>query len=72
MARRLPALVALAAGAACALLLNAQEPPRRVAAPAREIPAMWEYTAPLISPEKRVHDLSVAQKDPGVVYYQGN
>ncbi len=36
-----------------------------------EVPSMWEYTAPLIAPEKRNHDASRAQKDPTVVYYQG-
>ena len=31
------------------------------------VPRMWEYTAPLISPENRDHDRSRAQKDPTVV-----
>lgn len=35
------------------------------------IPSMWEYSAPLISPEKRDVDPSHAQKDPTVVYYGG-
>jgi len=35
------------------------------------VPAMWEYTAPLISPEKRDKEPSVAQKDPSVVFYAG-
>jgi hypothetical protein len=35
------------------------------------IPAMWEYTQPLISPEKRDHDPSHAQKDPTVVFHAG-
>ena len=35
------------------------------------VPPMWEYTAPLISPEKRDKDASVAQKDPTVVYHDG-
>jgi hypothetical protein len=35
------------------------------------LPASWEYSAPLISPEKRDHDQSVAQKDPSVVCVNG-
>jgi hypothetical protein len=35
------------------------------------VPAEWEYSAPLISPEKRNHDESVAQKDPSVVFVDG-
>lgn len=40
-------------------------------AAAIEIPAMWEYTAPLITPEDRTTNRSFAQKDPSVVFYQG-
>ena len=36
-----------------------------------KVPAMWEYTAPLIAPEKREQDPSVAQKDPTVVFHEG-
>jgi len=36
-----------------------------------EVPAMWEYTAPLIAPEKRRDEPSRAQKDPTVVHYGG-
>ena len=32
---------------------------------------MWEYSAPLIAPEKRDRDASHAQKDPTVVFYGG-
>ena len=39
--------------------------------PTLEIPARWEYTAPVITPEKREQDVSVAQKDPTVVYHEG-
>jgi hypothetical protein len=35
------------------------------------IPALWEYTYPLISPEKRDLNPSHAQKDPTVVFYEG-
>lgn len=34
------------------------------------LPKQWEYSAPLISPEKRDVDRSRAQKDPTVVYYE--
>ncbi len=34
-----------------------------------EAPSQWEYSVPLIAPEKRDHDSSRAQKDPTVVYY---
>ena len=36
-----------------------------------QVPAMWEYSAPLIAPEKRERDPSRAQKDPTVVFYGG-
>ena len=35
------------------------------------VPAMWEYSAPLIAPEKRDRDVSRAQKDPTVVFHGG-
>lgn len=35
------------------------------------VPAMWEYSAPLISPEVREVEPSHAQKDPTVVYHEG-
>lgn len=35
------------------------------------LPAMWEYSPPLIAPELRETDRSAAQKDPTVVFYQG-
>lgn len=34
-------------------------------------PSMWEYTAPLITPEKRDREPSRAQKDPTVVFHDG-
>lgn len=34
-------------------------------------PAFWEYSAPLIAPEKRDRDPSRAQKDPTVVFHDG-
>jgi hypothetical protein len=36
-----------------------------------QMPAAWEYSAPLISPENRDHDRSQAQKDPSVVRVSG-
>jgi len=36
-----------------------------------KIPAIWEYTTPLITPEDRDTIRSLAQKDPSVVYYEG-
>jgi len=35
------------------------------------VPAMWEYSAPLIAPEQREREPSRAQKDPTVVFYEG-
>ena len=35
------------------------------------VPAMWEYSAPLIAPERRDQDTSRAQKDPTVVFFEG-
>ncbi len=36
-----------------------------------EVPTMWEYSAPLIAPEKRERHPSHAQKDPTVVFHGG-
>ena len=44
---------------------------RRAAAPAFQVPAIWEYSVPLIAPEPRQTDPSRAQKDPTVVYHNG-
>src|SRR5574340_397405 len=57
---------------------SAGEPAPR-AAPAQDradraeftVPAMWEYSSPLIAPEKRDSDPSHAQKDPTVVFHGG-
>ncbi|MCH7726539.1 MAG: hypothetical protein IH991_08690, partial [Planctomycetes bacterium] len=40
-------------------------------APDFEVPSTWEYSAPLIAPEKRVRDPSRAQKDPTLVFHNG-
>lgn len=45
--------------------------PGGVQRPPIEVPEQWEYSAPLISPERRDADRSRAQKDPTVVYYDG-
>ena len=42
---------------------------RRTEPAAFKVPAMWEYSAPLIAPEKRESNPSRAQKDPTVVFY---
>ncbi len=34
-----------------------------------KVPTLWEYSAPLIAPEKRDSNPSRAQKDPTVVFY---
>jgi len=39
--------------------------------PVFKLPVMWEYSAPLIGPEKRRREPSRAQKDPSVVFYEG-
>lgn len=36
-----------------------------------KVPAMWEYSAPLIAPEEREQNRSRAQKDPTVVFHDG-
>ena len=43
----------------------------RTEQPAFRVPAIWDYSGPLIAPEKRERDPSRAQKDPTVVYYGG-
>ncbi len=35
------------------------------------VPALWDYSVPLIAPEKRDRDPSRAQKDPTVVFHDG-
>lgn len=62
-------LVSLSAVLASDLLvvLQAQEP-----GPASlTLPAQWEYSAPLLSPEHRDLEPSRAQKDPTVVFHDG-
>ncbi len=46
----------------------AQRPPQTRAF---TVPALWEYSAPLIGPEPRAQDPSRAQKDPTVVFHGG-
>jgi len=43
----------------------------RVSADGFRVPAMWEYSAPLIAPEARTTEPSHAQKDPTVVFSGG-
>lgn len=35
------------------------------------VPNLWEYSAPLIAPQKRAAKPSLSQKDPTVVYHEG-
>lgn len=49
--------------------LGAEEPAK--SEESLRVPAMWEYSAPLISPEVRERDASHAQKDPAVVFHDG-
>ena len=68
-------IVLMAAGiVVLARSVSAQEKPGPAAPAATaafKVPVMWEYTAPLIAPEKRDKDRSIAQKDPSVVFYEG-
>ena len=45
--------------------------PREAPASAWQVPALWEYSAPLIAAEQRKTERSRAQKDPTVVFYEG-
>jgi hypothetical protein len=57
---------------AALILMGAAEAPAPAAErPAFRVPAMWEYSAPLITPERREQDPSRAQKDPTVVFHGG-
>lgn len=62
-------LALLATGLAVGTSESAEPPPP----PSSDftVPARWEYSAPLIAPEKRDRDPSRAQKDPTLVYYGG-
>ncbi|MBM3476100.1 MAG: hypothetical protein FJX75_22755 [Armatimonadetes bacterium] len=59
----------------CAAYCCAQDEPDQRPGPATAggftLPAAWEYSAPLIAPEKRDQDPSRAQKDPTVVFFGG-
>jgi hypothetical protein len=45
--------------------------PSAAAKPRLIVPALWEYSAPLIAPEPREENRSRAQKDPTVVHHEG-
>ncbi|GAG47307.1 unnamed protein product, partial [marine sediment metagenome] len=50
----------------------AREPSGRASGGAGlRLPATWQYTAPLILPEERPTNRSVAQKDPTIVFVKG-
>ena len=54
------------------ILIGTAVRPTSAAEPAAfRLPARWEYSAPLIAPEKRQRDPSRAQKDPTVVFWGG-
>ncbi len=61
-------LSCLAIGLICSVA-SAQAPDSREAK--LVLPDQWEFTAPLISPEERNADRSHAQKDPSVVFHNG-
>jgi hypothetical protein len=48
-----------------------QRTPQLRSTSALQIPIMWEYSIPLITPENRKTEPSRAQKDPSVVFYGG-
>ena len=48
-----------------------QQTPREAPAAAFQVPALWAYSPPLIAPEQRPTEPSHAQKDPTVVFYEG-
>jgi hypothetical protein len=54
-----------------AVMVSAETKPASQGATDFEAPATWEYSAPLISPEKRDTEPSRAQKDPTVVFHEG-
>jgi hypothetical protein len=60
-----------AALAACAAAESLLHPAGAAETPPIRVPKMWEYTAPLITPEKRDARPSHAQKDPTVVFHGG-
>lgn len=68
--KRLQAIFLLALACTCSAELASPE-----ASPASEdlltLPAEWEYSAPLIAPEKRENEPSAAQKDPTIVFHEG-
>jgi len=64
--------VKLRAGAAAVLALLATAAIGQDPAPEPfQVPSQWEYTAPLIAPEKRDREPSRAQKDPTIVFHDG-
>ena len=67
----LAAAMGLAAFAGAIGRAAAPQPPDTAGPAAFTAPATWEYSAPLITPEKRDRDPSRAQKDPTVVFYEG-
>ncbi|MCC7492897.1 MAG: hypothetical protein IT204_11135 [Fimbriimonadaceae bacterium] len=56
---------------AMALLAVSATTAPEAAGTALELPARWQYSAPLVTPVDRPQDRSVAQKDPTVVFHDG-
>ena len=67
----LAAVTGLAIFAGAAGRAAAPEPREGAESAAFTVPAMWEYSAPLITPEDRPRNRSRAQKDPTVVFHEG-
>jgi hypothetical protein len=49
--------------------INSGNHPLKTSSVNLKVPTLWEYSAPLIAPEKRDNNPSRAQKDPTVVFY---
>lgn len=67
----LPFAMMLLVSAVCSVRPVEAQQPRANSAQPFIVPRMWEYTAPLISPEPRATNPSRAQKDPTVVFHDG-
>ncbi len=55
----------------CPKRASAVHDPRRSESADFAVTAMWQYSGPLIAPEKRARDRSRAQKDPTLVFHNG-
>ncbi|NLY00501.1 MAG: glycosyl hydrolase family 62 [Rhodopirellula sp.] len=71
MKRRMVLGLTLLGGLSAWPVAPAQDLRNRGGENAFQVPASWEYGAPLIAPEKRQRDPSHAQKDPTLVFFGG-